>query len=613
MARKSKKLPALLAALALAVSLVSTSALAASWTVSKSKTATALDSKDQTKVTLSLPSAEEALSSDVVFVLDKSSCKAETADAAQPLMEALADSVTNSKANIKVGVVAFDGTSHVLYNLTKFEGLASEISDIQGKLSKNSIPSSEVLSGTNMQAGLMAADSMLQGDKDENGNLVQADHKYVILVSDGLTRLFSDAEGNVEDIYYQYSYLDPYSENEVDAKNYVYFGMINEWDSARNGESSKTTPYQIPGGNWDAYFANVQNWVAADNGKYDQSFTTYGNDATTAVKNDDGTMKDEAFTYIKHLDAANHAMSVDRAVYEAYNKYQAMVSEGYHCYAVNVGTSDFSGAFMGALNGLSGNTSSSVNFDNIKNDILYAVQSGTVTDVIGDDFDMVAASGTCPFTLTVKGEALTGTVDKDNANLWHFGTAGAQGNYPYSIEYKPAAAGEKEQLVWTIGVPVENANPVQLSYILQLVNKATAAGTYTPFTNESAELSYVSSDGTNGSETFNKPSVSYTIVSAPSDSGGGDDNTPVAPTPTPAAPVVIPNEPTPTAEVPENEVPKADTPTVDQTASIPDDETPKAEAPKTGDAMPVLAAVAGVSGTAFALALVSMKKRREDN
>lgn len=609
MARKSKKLPALLAALALAVSLVSTSALAASWTVSKSKTATALDSKDQTKVTLSLPSAEETLSSDVVFVLDKSSCSADTAKAAGPLMEVLAKSVTESKAAIKVGVVAFDGTSHVLYDLTKFSGTDTEKTVILTKLT-NGISSADHMSGTNMQAGLVAADKMLANDQDENGKAVQADHKYVILVSDGLTRLFSDAEGNVKDIYYQYSYLDPYSKNEVDAKNYVYFGMINEWDSVRNGESSETTPYQIPGGNWNAYFAKVKSWVAADNGRYDQDYATYGDDATTAVKN---AMKDEAFTYIEHLGAANHAMCVDRAVYEAYNKYQAMVSEGYHCYAMNVGTSAFSGAFMGALNGLSGNTSSSVNFDNIKNDILYAVQSGTVTDVIGDDFDMVAASGTCPFTLTVKGEALTGTVDKDNANLWHFGTADAQGNYPYSIEYKPAAAGEKEQLVWTIGVPVENANPVQLSYILQLVNKATAAGTYTPFTNESAELSYVSSDGTNGSETFNKPSVSYTIVSAPSDSGGGDDNTPVAPTPTPAAPVVIPNEPTPTAEVPENEVPKADTPTVDQTASIPDDETPKAEAPKTGDAMPVLAAVAGVSGTAFALALVSMKKRREDN
>jgi hypothetical protein len=50
------------------------SATAASWQVSKSKTATALDGNNQTTVTLSLPSAEEKLTSDIVFVLDKSSC-----------------------------------------------------------------------------------------------------------------------------------------------------------------------------------------------------------------------------------------------------------------------------------------------------------------------------------------------------------------------------------------------------------------------------------------------------------------------------------------------------------------------------------------------------------
>lgn len=40
------------------------------WYVSRSKTATELDDDDVSHVTLSLPSAEEELSSDVVFVLD---------------------------------------------------------------------------------------------------------------------------------------------------------------------------------------------------------------------------------------------------------------------------------------------------------------------------------------------------------------------------------------------------------------------------------------------------------------------------------------------------------------------------------------------------------------
>lgn len=45
------------------------------WQVSKGKTATALDSNYNSTVTLSLPSAEKPLVSDVVFVLDKSSCE----------------------------------------------------------------------------------------------------------------------------------------------------------------------------------------------------------------------------------------------------------------------------------------------------------------------------------------------------------------------------------------------------------------------------------------------------------------------------------------------------------------------------------------------------------
>ena len=48
------------------------------WDVSRSKTATEMDSDYTSQVTLSLPSAEEPLSSDIVFVLDTSDCVGET-------------------------------------------------------------------------------------------------------------------------------------------------------------------------------------------------------------------------------------------------------------------------------------------------------------------------------------------------------------------------------------------------------------------------------------------------------------------------------------------------------------------------------------------------------
>lgn len=44
------------------------------WDIPKSKTATNLDANYESEVTLSLTSAEEQLETDVVFVLDESSC-----------------------------------------------------------------------------------------------------------------------------------------------------------------------------------------------------------------------------------------------------------------------------------------------------------------------------------------------------------------------------------------------------------------------------------------------------------------------------------------------------------------------------------------------------------
>ena len=61
--------------------------------VSRSKTATVLDKDYRSTVTLSLPSAEEKLASDVVFVLDKST-SAELEDKALALLADLKKEVT---------------------------------------------------------------------------------------------------------------------------------------------------------------------------------------------------------------------------------------------------------------------------------------------------------------------------------------------------------------------------------------------------------------------------------------------------------------------------------------------------------------------------------------
>ncbi len=87
-------------------------------------------------------------------------------------------------------------------------------------------------------------------------------------MSDGLTRLFTAEDGMVKDIYYQYSYTDPTSQqaaSEIDPKNFVYFGMIDEWRQARTPGSAT---YAMPYGDWDTYYAHLVEWVANDGDTY---------------------------------------------------------------------------------------------------------------------------------------------------------------------------------------------------------------------------------------------------------------------------------------------------------------------------------------------------------
>ena len=108
-------------------------------------------------------------------------------------------------------------------------------------------------------------------------------------------------------------------------------------------------------------------------------------------------------------------------------------------------------------------------------------------------------------------------------------------------------------------------------------------------------------------------SMAYTPTSAPDGPGGGggggrdDDPKP------PAPPVDIPEEPTPLAPLPGEDVtpeqpaPDADVPLTD----LPDEEVPKADVPKTGDASLLWLALSGLSGSG--LAVLTLSDRRKKN
>ncbi|MCR4722991.1 MAG: Cna B-type domain-containing protein [Eubacteriales bacterium] len=137
-------------------------------------------------------------------------------------------------------------------------------------------------------------------------------------------------------------------------------------------------------------------------------------------------------------------------------------------------------------------------FEEIDNDIRYMVSSGVVTDQITDDFTLKNEDNKDAFRMTRSGEALTVTYADGK---WNFGT-NVDGVYPYVVEYDA----DTKTITWTINVPIENANPVTLSYDLILREDA---GSAFYDTNVSAVLDYVTTDGKEGSYFFEVPKVSY--------------------------------------------------------------------------------------------------------
>ena len=139
-------------------------------------------------------------------------------------------------------------------------------------------------------------------------------------------------------------------------------------------------------------------------------------------------------------------------------------------------------------------------FDAIKDEIIYMVGSGVVTDKITDEFELDQSAGGCPFKMTKDGESIAASSSGDNS--WNFGTA-IDGVYPYVVEYDESS----KTIKWTINVPIENLKKITLSYGL-ILGEEYPSGTYD--TNKSAVLEYTSTDGKHqGEYEFEKPKVKY--------------------------------------------------------------------------------------------------------
>ena len=532
------------------------------WEVSRSKTATNLDRNYQSEVTLSLPSAEEQLVTDVVFVLDESSCSEPVKAEVSGMLEELYAQVDSTGATIRIGAVQFRGevTSLPLTELT-----ADTKDAVTAFMSAR-----PATGGSNMSAGLLAGEAMLDAD-----TAVSAERKYLILVSDGITYIWDDETTAAQENY---------------GVNFA------------NGDTPNTPMLAGPDG-WDVKYGNgfvPGDWKAQLDTIGQLLNKTIQEKASAYVRGSD--LSDKPF--VSYGEKDRYVSTVDIALYKSYLAYQRIASKYAHTYVVMAGvesemsTYPFGPSFMNYL--ANGKTAS---FAGILNEIIYLVDAGSyVKDYIGyvaDDYDFDFVNEASAMTLKVGDQSYEAV--KLGENQYGFKPIG--NGYAYTVTYVRGDGKGEEHFVWEINEAVTNFAPVQLTYTVKLTNPKTEAGTYgvydadgsnadakALYTNNSASLYPVDSNGTPGSaQEFPKPTVSYTV----------DEPEPPVTDPTPTGPE--PTEPEPSQPSEPSEPSKPAEPT----------KPAEPDAPKTGDETNavMMLAVMGVSLLGIALlAFLLLKK-----
>lgn len=460
------------------------------WKVSKSKTATDLDADGSTRVTLSLPSAEETLTSDVVFVLDgSSSADANVVKESLKLLKELKKAAGDNGATVNVCIVKFKRQAFK----SDWYDLATHFEDIKKKME------TKYSGGTNIHAGLLAGKEALE----EHTN-VSASRKYLVLISDGSTYLYSKDGNWASDTPFTRSYYPKDNYNGA-AGGY--------WDNAWF-EPNNYPKVNVPRpkntskiAEWQKYLKDVEERNAVSKGDDYDYHCNYDLNFNQGKPSAD---------YKQQPNVPRSANNRDMAFYYADQTWQQMREAGYNLFSIatedgsaGAGNSDDSRCFMNYLNG-----GQSLDFSDIKNEIFYAVGRGsTVEDYMGYDtsngnnynFDLVPNS----LILTVGGQSLA---SKRVGNTYYFGNTGVnlnEKNCRFQVVYTPANDGS-ENFVWTINEAVSNFSRVQLSYQLRLRDDARTSTDGYFYTNVSATLKPMDSKGAEGKvQEFERPKVKF--------------------------------------------------------------------------------------------------------
>lgn len=450
------------------------------------KTATELDKNQETKVTLSFPGKREAEPSDVVFVLDKSGASAQKDiyNQAKSFLEEVKTKAQADGLDIKVGVVLFNKVGNIQQPLTDV---------VTGYDSILTAMNSSLHSGTNMDAGLLAAKNILDAD-----TAVKAENKHVILISDGATYLYCK-NGD---------YTKPYTRSfgKVEGgKNFMggiweyqsrEYHLNNAWKKFSDGSNfifseAMKDPEKL--GEYLAYYRDQyennseKNWAQYD---YEYTDAAANNGTANPIPVD-----------------VNAPCNIDVAFWSTDDTFQSMVNAGYDMNVYYKNAADFDGqVFLQYLTRNSNNGKLDTDFAEIKAKLVDKIAAGsTVEDFIGSDFDFI--NDPAKISLTANGEKLA--PEKIDDGSYGFGKL-ANGSYRFTLDY---AKGDQEMLKLTLNEAASPSKPVVLEYSERLVNVPTEPGTHTLKVNESAILHPIDGNGARGDAyEFPVPTVTYTVA-----------------------------------------------------------------------------------------------------
>lgn len=461
------------------------------------KMAIELDENLETKVTLSFPGKREAEPSDVVFVLDKSGASAQKDiyNQAKQFLGQISQKAKDDGLDIKVGVVLFNKVGNIQRPLTD---VVTGYDDILNAMN------SSLHSGTNMDAGLLAAKSILDAD-----TAVKAENKHVILISDGATYLYCK-NGDYTKPYTR-SFGDPTKQtNPGTGAAYPYgsnkMGGIWEWQSREYNLNNAWKQFS-DGSNFifsqamkspeklgkyleyyrDQYENSDKNWAQYD---YEYTDAAANNGTTNPIPVD-----------------VNAPCNIDVAFWSTDDTFQSMVKAGYDMNVYYKNAADFDGqVFLQYLTRNSNNGQLDTDFADIKAKLVDKIAAGsTVEDFIGADFDFV--NDPAKISLTANGEKLA--PEKIDDGAYGFGKL-ANGSYRFTLDY---VNGNQEVLKLTLNEAASPSKPVVLEYSERLVNVPTEPGTHTLKVNESAILQPIDGNGMRGDAyEFPVPTVTYTVA-----------------------------------------------------------------------------------------------------